>query len=80
MRALSMASDTLHSMEWNLNPTPSATSTPCIGICTLDQNGLCEGCLRSSQEIGAWSQLSEAERRRIMDQVLPLRVRDRGRR
>ena len=58
--------------------TALAASTPCIGICKLDSNGLCEGCLRSSQEIGAWSQLPEDERRRIMDQVLPLRARQRG--
>ncbi|MGE4069608.1 MAG: DUF1289 domain-containing protein [Lysobacterales bacterium] len=58
--------------------TATAASTPCIGICTLDQNGLCEGCLRNSQEIGAWGRLSEAERRRIMEQVLPLRALDRG--
>jgi predicted Fe-S protein YdhL (DUF1289 family) len=31
------------------------------------------------QEIGAWSALSEQERRRIMDQVLPEREAERDR-
>ena len=47
--------------------------TPCIGICTLGRDGLCEGCLRTGAEIGAWSQLTNSERRRIMDEVLPRR-------
>jgi hypothetical protein len=47
--------------------------TPCIGVCTLGADGLCEGCHRNAAEIGAWSSLDDAERARIMDQVLPLR-------
>jgi predicted Fe-S protein YdhL (DUF1289 family) len=79
MRASTMASDTLHVMEWSFNSRvrqPPALS-PCIGICTLGDDGLCDGCLRTGAEIGAWGQLPDAERQRIMIEVLPLRERAR---
>ncbi|MES5097085.1 DUF1289 domain-containing protein [Agrobacterium sp. BA1120] len=41
--------------------------TPCINVCTLDpQDGLCDGCHRSIDEIMAWSRYSNAERSQIM--------------
>ena len=52
--------------------------TPCIGVCALDEHGVCHGCLRSLAEIGAWSQMSDAERQRMMDEVLPAREAARG--
>jgi uncharacterized protein len=52
---------------------PVAILSPCIGICALDASGLCEGCLRTSAEIGAWSTLSDHQRAHIMDVVLPAR-------
>ena len=48
--------------------------TPCIKVCVIDaKTRLCTGCLRTIDEIGAWSTLSSAERRRIMNE-LPRRV------
>ena len=47
--------------------------TPCIGICELGADGLCTGCLRNTDEIGRWSLMSDAERLRLMEQVLPAR-------
>lgn len=74
-RASGLASDTLGLMDWNVNwrPAPPPALTPCIGICTLGDDGLCMGCLRTGDEIGAWSRMSDAERLRIMDEVLPRR-------
>lgn len=45
--------------------------TPCIGVCTLDAAGLCDGCHRNIDEITRWSQMGEAERQHFMDVVLP---------
>ena len=50
--------------------------TPCIGICTLDAHGLCEGCRRSGEEIARWMYMSEIERAHLMDEVLPQRKPD----
>ena len=57
---------------------PAIVLTPCIGVCALDADGYCEGCLRTGAEIAAWRGLSDAERLRIMDEVLPARERARA--
>jgi predicted Fe-S protein YdhL (DUF1289 family) len=50
--------------------------TPCVKVCFVDDDsGLCLGCFRDLHEIGGWSQMSEAERSRVMAE-LPAR-RDR---
>lgn len=36
--------------------------TPCIGQCNLDDNDICVGCYRSSQEISEWMDKSEDEK------------------
>ena len=50
-----------------------AILSPCIGICRPDTEGLCEGCHRTGAEIAAWRQMSDGERLRFMDVVLPER-------
>jgi predicted Fe-S protein YdhL (DUF1289 family) len=47
--------------------------SPCIGICELDRDGYCKGCLRSGDEIARWVSMGEVERRRLVDDVLPQR-------
>ncbi len=48
--------------------------TPCIKICTYDpDSGLCLGCGRTLEEIGDWFVMSDAERRRVMEE-LPARL------
>ncbi len=59
-----------------MNPSPTRIRTPCIGICELAADGYCVGCLRSAAEIAAWRDLDDAERTRLIDEVLPAR-RDR---
>lgn len=49
-----------------------AVLSPCVGICSLDAHGRCEGCLRSTAEIARWSQMNDDERLRVMEE-LPLR-------
>ena len=47
--------------------------TPCVGVCRLDDRGLCVGCRRSMAEIAAWRDLPDTERIRFMRDVLPAR-------
>jgi uncharacterized protein len=54
-------------------PASKATLSPCIGICRLGVDGLCEGCLRTGDEIASWMSLSDAERTHLMFDVLPKR-------
>lgn len=47
-------------------PAPS----PCVSVCQMDpSSGLCAGCLRSLQEIGAWSALDDAARRACWSRI-----------
>jgi len=52
----------------NQHSKPAMTEilSPCIGVCTLAPNGLCVGCLRSSEEIGKWLTYTAVDRARIM--------------
>ena len=45
--------------------------SPCTGICRLRSDGYCVGCLRSADEIARWISMSPAERRRLLEDVLP---------
>lgn len=48
--------------------------TPCVKVCQIDaESRLCRGCLRSIDEIAAWWDYTDAERRQIMAS-LPRRV------
>ena len=44
--------------------------SPCIGVCELDlESDLCVGCLRTSQEIMTWSQISNKKAMQIMEET-----------
>lgn len=51
----------------------SPVLSPCIGVCTLDDDGTCLGCQRTSAEIAAWPRMSNDERLRLIENVLPAR-------
>jgi len=43
------------------------TSTPCIAVCRIDlESGCCIGCGRTTQEIGRWIDMTQAERLALM--------------
>lgn len=49
-----LASDSVH--------VPS----PCVSICVVNPNtGLCEGCLRTLNEVATWGQLPSAQQREV---------------
>jgi predicted Fe-S protein YdhL (DUF1289 family) len=40
--------------------------SPCISVCRMDaEMGLCAGCLRTLDEIAAWSTLDDEAKRRV---------------
>lgn len=48
------------------DPADAAVPSPCINVCRMDAaSGLCEGCLRTLDEIAAWSQMSGREKRAV---------------
>ena len=47
-------------------PVPS----PCTSVCRIDDaTGLCAGCLRTLDEIAAWSVLDDAQRLAVWDAI-----------
>ena len=43
------------------------TKSPCINVCKLNpKNNLCEGCLRTSEEISNWSKYSDNKKKNII--------------
>jgi predicted Fe-S protein YdhL (DUF1289 family) len=50
-------------------------TSPCISICRMDPNTeLCEGCLRTIDEIGDWGSMSNARRLQVLEAVERRRV------
>ena len=46
--------------------TETAVASPCTSVCRMDaRTGWCEGCLRTLDEIAAWSGLGDADKRRV---------------
>ena len=49
--------------------------SPCISVCRMDEaTGWCEGCLRTIDEIAAWSTLDEAARRAVWVELAQRRL------
>jgi len=48
------------------SPSATAVPSPCISVCRMDaSSGLCLGCLRTIDEIAAWSTLADEAKRSV---------------
>lgn len=56
-----------------VNDTPKGSrevASPCVDICRIDERtGYCEGCLRTIDEIAAWSTLTDVDKRDVIEAV-----------
>ncbi|WP_332670398.1 DUF1289 domain-containing protein [Aromatoleum sp.] len=43
--------------------------SPCINVCRMTADGLCEGCFRTLDEIAAWSRQDDDGKRRILSSI-----------
>ncbi len=44
--------------------------SPCVSVCRMDAgSGLCEGCLRTIDEIAGWGRLDDVAKRRIWQAI-----------
>lgn len=45
---------------------PQGVPSPCISVCRMNPaNGWCEGCLRTIDEIAAWSAMDDEDKRSV---------------
>lgn len=50
--------------------TSELMPSPCISVCRMNEaSGLCEGCLRTLEEIASWSTLGEAGKRKVWSSI-----------
>lgn len=55
---------------------PRGVASPCISVCRIDEaSGWCEGCLRTIDEIAAWSLLDDDEKRAVWSELQRRRTR-----
>ena len=40
--------------------------SPCISVCYLDEQEICQGCFRSASEIADWLMVSAQQKREIL--------------
>ena len=43
--------------------------SPCVQICVLNHDDICEGCYRSAEEITRWTSYSNEQRRHVLENV-----------
>jgi predicted Fe-S protein YdhL (DUF1289 family) len=44
--------------------------SPCVSVCVVHPaTGLCEGCLRSLDEVAAWGQMHSAQQREVWQRI-----------
>ena len=43
--------------------------SPCVSVCFLDDNDICQGCYRSAQEITDWFNLDADARKTVLDKA-----------
>lgn len=50
--------------------TQTPVGSPCIDVCRLNaSSGLCEGCLRSRDEIKAWKSMNDPDRLALLEDL-----------
>ncbi|MGA7777076.1 MAG: DUF1289 domain-containing protein [Paraburkholderia sp.] len=46
----------------------TSVPSPCINVCRMDDaTGLCEGCLRTIDEVSGWATYDDASKRAVWD-------------
>ncbi|HEX7633797.1 MAG TPA: DUF1289 domain-containing protein [Noviherbaspirillum sp.] len=52
------------------DPAPDSVPSPCISVCRMNpQTGLCEGCLRTIDEIRQWRAASDEYKRAVWQEI-----------
>jgi hypothetical protein len=61
-----MANEAMKDFDPDHDASSVPTPSPCISVCRMNpRTGLCEGCLRTIDEIAQWSTASEETKRAI---------------
>ena len=47
----------------------TSIASPCIGVCMLNNTGLCDGCLRNIDEIREWIIMDREEKLAVLAKI-----------
>ena len=50
------------------SPPADPVPSPCVSICRMEA-GVCEGCLRTLEEIAAWSTMADEDKREVWTRI-----------
>jgi len=45
----------------------TTVKSPCISVCVMNDDGFCEGCYRTGQEIAYWMQYDNEQKRTVVE-------------
>lgn len=43
--------------------------SPCVNVCVLDLDGICQGCGRTRGEIEGWWDMTNEEKQQVLDRL-----------
>lgn len=70
MRKKSTSREALEALLARVDLHDSPLPSPCIGICRIDaRTALCEGCLRTRDEIAQWGVFDDASKRTVWQAI-----------
>ena len=53
-----------------MSQPPGGVPSPCINVCRMDSaSGLCQGCLRTIDEIAAWGTMDDDGKRAVWQRL-----------
>jgi predicted Fe-S protein YdhL (DUF1289 family) len=69
-QTMSLFSRLQHRAEQVLASDDPFVPSPCVSVCVVHPiEGVCEACLRSLDEIGAWSHMQTAQQREVWQNI-----------
>lgn len=52
-----------------MNEVSKEIKSPCISVCVLNADDVCEGCYRTAAEITAWGSLNNEQKKQVIEAV-----------
>jgi predicted Fe-S protein YdhL (DUF1289 family) len=62
-------------VEMALGSAVERVKSPCVNVCRMSAQGWCEGCYRTLDEIGDWSDMSADQQRAVWGRIEQRRTR-----
>ena len=60
-----------------VTPEPADVASPCVNVCVIGGDDLCEGCARTLAAIAGWSEATPEGKRAVLERVAGRRAAER---